>query len=38
MKSLDSIKAHEYGINKEIVRKKEEIKCTVEVFYSGHLL
>ena len=37
MKSLDSIKAHEYGINKEIVRKKE-IKCTVEVLYSGHLL
>ena len=27
MKSIDSIEAYEYGMNKDLVYKEEEIKC-----------
>ena len=28
MQSIDSIETYAYGINKDVVCKKEEIKCT----------
>ena len=31
MQSIDSIEIYEYGMNKDLVCKKEEIKCNIVI-------
>ena len=31
MQSIDSIEVYEYGMNKDLVCKKEEIKCNIVI-------
>ena len=37
MKSIDSIETYAYGINKDLVYKKEEIKCNNIIKQYKHI-